>query len=393
MPNPSGTGAAQRGFHTLKVLRENYRVDLLITADQSNAPTEITKLAERVIVLPAPRFRDPAYAMTMLRHSLAGAGLLRYPSAPDAWLHVTRLRLNLARKRVAGTDYAMIHAFRLSSAPFAWECSHERPSSQLQLDLDETESRNITNIGLLQRQQGELSEATRTLAAGIFWEQQEAFWLPRFKSLFVSSPQEQHYLEQKYQFDKLRVAPNIVTPQEEVSPPHVRSQPHRLLFVGSFGYYPNRDAVRFFLQEIASRLHESIDFRLVCIGYGLKGDFRKWLGAQPHVELPGEVEDITPWYRKADAAVVPLRAGGGTRIKILEAFAQHCPVISTRIGAEGLQVTPGREFLLADSASDFAEQCLKVMRDGALRRYLTQNAQRLLLEQYSIKNLRQGLFD
>ncbi len=393
MPNPIGTGTAQRGFHTLKVLRERYQIDLLIIADQSDIPDATAQLVERAIVLPAPMLRDPAYMLAMLHHVLAGKGLLRQSPTPTAWFHVTSFRLRLARKLTAQADYTIIHAFRLSSAPFAWNCCRDHPACQLQLDIDETESRNISSIGQLQRQLGESVMATRNLADGSFLQRQEELWLTRFKRLFVSSPQEQRHLEQRFQLEELRVAPNIVVPQEEEFPSHVKPQPHTLLFVGSFGYYPNRDAVRFFLQEIAPRLHDSIDFRLVCIGYGLKDDFRKWLGAQQYVELPGKVEDITPWYRKADVAVVPLRAGGGTRIKILEAFAQYCPVVSTRIGAEGLQVSPGRELLLADSASNFAAQCLQLLHDDELRRHLTKNAHRLLLEKYSVESLRQGLYD
>jgi glycosyltransferase involved in cell wall biosynthesis len=100
-------------------------------------------------------------------------------------------------------------------------------------------------------------------------------------------------------------------------------------------------------------------------------------------DIVGQVDNLEEYYRAAHAVVVPLRAGGGTRIKILEAFSQHRPVVSTGIGAEGLDVGHGRELLLADTPDDFAAQCLRLVNDTALTSRLTGRASRLLDERYT----------
>lgn len=94
------------------------------------------------------------------------------------------------------------------------------------------------------------------------------------------------------------------------------------------------------------------------------------LAGEPEVTVTGPVADVTPWYESAHAVIVPVRAGGGTRIKILEALAHRRPVVSTTVGAEGLGATPGRHLLVADSPVDFAAECDRLMRDRTLRHAL-----------------------
>ena len=91
------------------------------------------------------------------------------------------------------------------------------------------------------------------------------------------------------------------------------------------------------------------------------------LGTRRGITVTGAVDSVTPYYRQATVAVVPLRAGGGTRIKILEAAAHRVPVVSTPIGAEGLDVTDGHELLLAHTPEQMAHQCVRLWQDHDLR--------------------------
>ena len=103
--------------------------------------------------------------------------------------------------------------------------------------------------------------------------------------------------------------------------------------------------------------------------------------------LLGSVDEVGPYYQEADAAIVPLRAGGGTRVKILEAFALQVTVVSTSKGIEGLEVIHGQHVLIADTPLAFAEQCAKLMADPSLRGNLAQNAKSLVASKYSTKRL------
>jgi len=103
----------------------------------------------------------------------------------------------------------------------------------------------------------------------------------------------------------------------------------------------------------------------------------------PCVYLVGEIPDVTWFYRYADVVVVPVRVGGGTRIKVLEAFAHRRPVVSTSMGIEGIDAYEEMEVLLADEPDAFARQCLRLMTDPALCDRLVHNAFDLLTRAFS----------
>jgi glycosyltransferase involved in cell wall biosynthesis len=125
-------------------------------------------------------------------------------------------------------------------------------------------------------------------------------------------------------------------------------QGRNIVFVGTMDYYPNVEAATSFASRIWPQVRERLpDSRLLIVGANPTPAVSA-LGAIPGVTITGTVPDVRPYYRDAFAAIVPLRTGGGTRLKILEAMATGVPVVSTPLGAEGLAVTPGRDILLAD---------------------------------------------
>ena len=120
-----------------------------------------------------------------------------------------------------------------------------------------------------------------------------------------------------------------------------------------------------------------------CAG-GVPGPRRRQREAPPELAHAGAVRDLGPCYAAADVAIVPLRAGGGTRIKILEAFAHGVPVVSTPVGAEGLEAGDGEHLLLGEDAEAFARRCAELMASPELRRNLAERALRLVRDSYSL---------
>jgi polysaccharide biosynthesis protein PslH len=153
-----------------------------------------------------------------------------------------------------------------------------------------------------------------------------------------------------------------------------------LLFVASYGYPPNVDAAHFFCTEILpiirSRLPE-VTFWVV--GRDAPAD----LGCYPGVKVMSDVPDVRPYLEQASVVVVPLRAGSGTRIKILEALAMGKAVVSTTLGAEGLEVEHGKHLLLADKPADFAQAVIDLVRDRPRRAALGQDGRVLVENRYS----------
>jgi glycosyltransferase involved in cell wall biosynthesis len=160
-----------------------------------------------------------------------------------------------------------------------------------------------------------------------------------------------------------------------------------ILFVGSFQYFPNADGVQYFVEQVLPKvlkLCPDAVFRLV----GRKPDTRiTALHNPPSVVVTGQVDELTLCYRAAQVCVVPLRSGGGTRLKILEAMAYGRPVVSTTIGAEGIDVEHNRNILIADHPEEMAEAVCRVLNDPALARRLAEEGRRLVEARYAWRSI------
>lgn len=165
---------------------------------------------------------------------------------------------------------------------------------------------------------------------------------------------------------------------EYFTPMTATSTEPTLVFVGSMDWLPNQDAVEFFTSSVLPAIRAQMPVRFVVAGRNPPAFIRALDG----VHVTGTVDDIRPYLRDADVCVVPLRVGGGTRIKIFEALSMARAVVSTSVGAEGLPVTDGRDILLANDPDAFAAAVVRLLKDGELRRQLG-DAGRRLAEQFS----------
>ena len=160
------------------------------------------------------------------------------------------------------------------------------------------------------------------------------------------------------------------------------SNSKRVVFTGSMDWLPNADAVQFFCREILPIVREAEpDVTFTIVGRSPTPSVRR-LAEDRGVEVTGRVEDVRPYLAKSTVYVVPLRIGGGTRLKIFEAMAAGRAVVSTSIGAEGLPVEHGRHLLLADDPGSFAGSVLALLRDAGTRVKLAREARALVTEHY-----------
>ncbi|HVF91170.1 MAG TPA: glycosyltransferase, partial [Blastocatellia bacterium] len=157
---------------------------------------------------------------------------------------------------------------------------------------------------------------------------------------------------------------------------------NRVVFVGSMDYHANVDAAVCFAREAWPALRErNPELVFTIVGRNPAPEVRA-LARIPGVEVTGTVGDVRPYYRDALAEVVPLRIGGGSRLKILEAMAAGVPVVSTRLGAEGLAVIDDRNILLADSAEGQRRAILSLFEDRALWQRLAHEGRVLVRSRY-----------
>jgi glycosyltransferase involved in cell wall biosynthesis len=162
--------------------------------------------------------------------------------------------------------------------------------------------------------------------------------------------------------------------------------PPTVVFIGSMDWEANIDGVRYFIESVWPRVRAaSPEARFLVVGRNPPPGLVHLGRACPGVTFTGFVDDVRPYVRQAQVSVIPLRVGGGTRIKAFEAMAMGCPVVSTSVGVEGLGVRDGEHFLGHDDAIEQANAVLRVLTDKALRRGLAERARESVEQHYGYR--------
>ncbi len=157
-----------------------------------------------------------------------------------------------------------------------------------------------------------------------------------------------------------------------------------LVFIGSMDWMPNIDGAQWFAREILPLIRKrKPDCSVVFAGRTPTAAVLDLAKADPLIRVTGTVPDVRPYLWGATASIVPLRIGGGTRLKIFESMAAGVPVVSTTIGAEGLPVEPGTQILIADDPASFAECCLRLLEDSSARGRIADAAREMVAARFS----------
>lgn len=190
---------------------------------------------------------------------------------------------------------------------------------------------------------------------------------------------------------KIQAFPNGVdTDYFQAAPPS--GGPPCLLFAGTAGYPPNDDAVAWLVGEIFPLIRAAVpECRLLLVGRHAAVHWSRWLEQEPAIELASDVPDMRPWLRRATVCVVPLRSGSGTRLKILEAMSSGRAVVSTTIGAEGIEGSNGTHWLLADEPAHFAAAVLRLLGDVHERRTMELDCRQHVTGHYGWECLTDGI--
>jgi polysaccharide biosynthesis protein PslH len=335
-PAITGGGAAMRTAMVLEALAERYRIFLLVVPVYGRAAppdADLAGLCAEVVLAAAPAVGCP----------------LTDPAAV-----------------FPGVRFEAVHVDRIGVAPVAnaylREDGPERPA--LSLDTADFESGTHLRIARLHEENGDGKNAEEELEMAGYFAELERHYLPLFDRVYVCSEMDRQRIECYDGAPAVRVVPNAIR-LPRVIPERPANPFFTLLYVGNMGYYPNEDAVTFFCRDILPKLRRraASAVRLLVVGRGPSSKLLAACGAGDGVSVVGEVPDPDPYYAEADAVIAPIRAGGGTRIKILEGCSYRRPVVSTAMGAEGLTAAPGREILLADTPDEFADACWLLMRD------------------------------
>ena len=377
---PANSGARLRNFYLATSLARRCSVTLvqILQPDEAIVEPANSQLFDQVITARKSR----SYTAGKLIKGLTGPlplTVLNY-SSPDV---TQRLSTLLAAKPF---DIVQLESSHLFSYLEIFRSLPDPPA--VLLDWHNIESE------LMYRYASETPGLAKKLVArrtaGLL-RQVEGQLLQRCDAHAVVSDREKSNLAEREPRARIEVIPNGVDTTAYNSPSIFNQVKKTLLFVGSMDYHANIDAVSWFVGDIWPGIaRQAPDFTFVVAGRSPSRQVQEL--ASDRVQITGTVEDVRPFYSDALAVVVPLRVGGGTRLKILEAMAMGVPVISTRLGAEGISATDGQNILLADSAEETIASVTKLVRDPILRERLAREGRRLVTEEFDWNSIGERLY-
>jgi glycosyltransferase involved in cell wall biosynthesis len=371
LPYPPDSGVRIRDFHLLRELSRHAEVSLLslLTVEPGDGAGRLRAWCRTVETIPMTR-RSPVRHLADFLHGRR----LRLPLATHPFYFPEAAAL--IRRLVAARppDIVQIeHSFLSCYRPAVPEGGPWRTV----LSLHNIGSRQYARISKLDW--GPADRLSFFLKARLMrgWEARMA---ARFDHTIVVSAEEAGLLTAQNPGLPISIVENGVD-CELIQPLGEPGGGNHLLFVGVMNYPPNRDAMLYFCRSVLPLVLRQVPgVRLTIAGHAPPPEVQRL--ASPCVRVTGPVRDVMAFYRDVAVSIAPLRAGGGTRLKILEAMAAGRPVVSTSIGCEGLEVTPDRHLLLADTPETFAAATVRLLREPALRASLAANARRHVLERY-----------
>jgi glycosyltransferase involved in cell wall biosynthesis len=381
LPYPLDAGPKLRSYYVLRSLARQHRVTLLSFVRDTDTPAAIQHLAqfcERIVTVPMNRSRRKD-ALALGRSLLSGQPFL---ITRDRVPEMEQQILNLVREQPLDA----VHADQLWMAPYALFVQQAQPQRPLRLVLDQHNAVYMIPERMAQASRNPLARALLRREARLM-RRYELDTCRRFDQVVWVTPDDLRAVRRIGQLDGPQsVIPICIDPGSVAVVEPLPVAP-AVLFVGGMHWPPNAEGVSWFGREIWPLIQDRVPgARFYAVGKAPPPD----MVAVPGVIAPGYVDDPEPTWQKGRAFVVPLLSGGGMRVKILDAWAHGLPVISTTIGAEGIEYRDGENILIADSPQEFARAVSCVLLDAAFAGQLGRNGRRWVEEKYEWRKVYQA---
>lgn len=363
-PYPMNNGSKIRIYNLLRGLSQHHEVTLLSFTDQpgvSPEAPEVRAVSSKVEVVPWREF-DPATARARLGFLSLKPRSVVDTFSPEMARAITRA--------LTEEKFDLIIASQLQMAAYA-PYFRDVPAVFEEFEIGLFHDQAFSADGKIRLRQALTWFKLRTYLSRL---------LDSFRAVTVASARERDLLARNFPRHRrpVEVIPNCLN-MDEYKNVEAERKPNTLIFAGPFKYRANYEAMVWFVGEVFPLILERVpDAHLI-----ITGDHADLpLPSTRNVTLAGYVDDIKSLVASCTVSIAPLLSGGGTRLKILEAMALGTPVVATSKGAEGLDARAGEQLLIADSAGDFAESTVRLLREAGLRQQIAVNSQKLVREKY-----------
>lgn len=383
LPYPPDSGPRVKTWHVLKYLAQRGHTITLITfirPEEEPHLETVRRICHRVFTVPIKRSRlkDAGYFIR--------SQLTRQPFLVER--DDSAAMRTLVREVVTAETVDAIHADQLTMAQFALPYRNGNGKPALVFDAHNAVWTIVERLKAtlpIYYSLPLIFEAGRVKAY-------EARIVHEFdRTLAVAEPDVhalREALREQYPAVPAEEAPITVIPIAVDTEVANRFQPRtgsfNILTMGTLYYPPNADGIRWFLLDVFPIIRQALpQAKLTIVGKSPPADFLQAAKeSDGSVAVTGYVPDLDPYFADASVVVIPVRAGGGMRVRILEAFAHGMPVVTTTVGLEGIQAEPGLDVLVADSPDEFAQATIRLLSDGELQARLSGNGRRLAKDKY-----------
>ncbi|WP_232224245.1 glycosyltransferase family 4 protein [Mastigocladopsis repens] len=273
-------------------------------------------------------------------------------------------------------DAIFVH--RLSSMSAVMQM--QQPLPPVFLDLDDIEHISFMRQ-IRQPPTGLVTQLYYLQVPARFWGEMRAIRLARCS--FVCSGRDRRYLTKRLGLSNVVSVPNAIA----IPKPQPMTKEPTLLLLGGYNYFPNMNAANFLIEQVWTHIHKVMPNARLIIAGPYPQSIRSYNKGVPGVEFPGFVDDLDALYQRSRVVCCPIFSGGGTRVKMIEAAAYGKSIVATSIGAEGLEMKDGQEFLMRDDPKAFAEACLELLRNDDLCKRLGDAARAAASRHYDRANI------
>jgi glycosyltransferase involved in cell wall biosynthesis len=364
-PVPPDFGGALRVYHILKQLALRYEVTVVAYGTPEDAARIRSEFDLGDVHVVAPSWVATKRRLGQLYSTFSRRSFFHLSVTHRAFAHSLQAILNREKFDVFHTEYSHLGPFNLNTDALRI------------LDAHNVEYDNFRRMWKMSRWG---LEKIHYGLESVKLKRDELDSCRSQHGILATSERDKRLFDSEIPDVPKYIVPNGVDPRF-FSPSDRPFEPHSLVFTGHMQYQPNHDGIAWFLGEVMPRLLQRLpEAKLYVVGKDPPTRIRSH--ASNNVVVTGWVPDVRPYVYKAAAYVVPLRMGGGTRLKVAEALSMKKPIVSTRVGCEGIDVVNGESAILADNPEAFVAGIIRVLGDAALQKRLAENGHKLMKDKY-----------